>query len=382
MWFKSASIYRLPVNWGATAEALEQRFAARPILACGAMDSISRGWSEPANDGRYVVSVAGHLVVALTVEKKNLPGSVVNELAAAKAREIEAMQGYKPGRKQMREIKEAALHELLPRAFSVRRRILAWIDPVGGWLVIDTPSPSRAEEVLDALRDTLEEFPVKMLRTNLSPVSVMCAWLAAGKASRETFSIDSDCKLYAVSDSNASVRYTHHALDGKDVQDHLAAGKLPEALGMTFDDRVSFILTEKGVMKRLAFLDVVKEEAREKAESNDLQFEADVAIMTGEMSRLITELVEALGGEAPADLVDSVKDAPYGEGDENDPLYEKAVLIVTQTGRPSTAMIQRHLRIGYNRAARLLEQMERSGILTPMNSNGVREIATTQGAQQ
>ena len=83
-------------------------------------------------------------------------------------------------------------------------------------------------------------------------------------------------------------------------QDHLAAGKLPTRLAMTFDDRVSFILTEKMEIKRVAFLDVIKEEAEKQADAADMQMEADFALMTGELSRLIPALVEVLGGEVEA----------------------------------------------------------------------------------
>ncbi|MCK6388913.1 MAG: DNA translocase FtsK 4TM domain-containing protein [Zoogloea sp.] len=65
-----------------------------------------------------------------------------------------------------------------------------------------------------------------------------------------------------------------------------------------------------------------------------------------------------------------------GEGSEADPLYDQAVEIVIKTRRPSISLVQRHLRIGYNRAARLIEQMERSGLVTPMGANGNREVVT------
>lgn len=66
-------------------------------------------------------------------------------------------------------------------------------------------------------------------------------------------------------------------------------------------------------------------------------------------------------------------DSPKG-GDEYDELYDEAVKIVTETRRPSISHVQRRLRIGYNRAATLIEQMERDGILSPMQSNGTREV--------
>ena len=63
-----------------------------------------------------------------------------------------------------------------------------------------------------------------------------------------------------------------------------------------------------------------------------------------------------------------------GGGEESDPLYDQAVEIVVKHRRASISLVQRHLRIGYNRAARLLEQMEQSGLVSAMSSNGNREI--------
>jgi recombination associated protein RdgC len=240
--------------------------------------------------------VGGQFLIALAVEQKLLPSSVVNEVAADKAEIIEAQQGFKPGRKQMKEIKEAVLQELLPRAFTRRRTAFAWINPIAGWLVVDASSPARAEEILDALRDSLDELPVKMIKTQLSPVSVMTDWLIANQATGN-FTIDLDCELRAVTDEKAAVRYVRHALDGKDVQDHLAAGKLPTRLAMTFDDRISIVLTEKMEIKRVAFLDIIKEEAERQGDAADMQMEADFALMSGELSRLIPALLEVLGGE-------------------------------------------------------------------------------------
>jgi S-DNA-T family DNA segregation ATPase FtsK/SpoIIIE len=59
---------------------------------------------------------------------------------------------------------------------------------------------------------------------------------------------------------------------------------------------------------------------------------------------------------------------------EKDPLYDQAVEIVVRTRRPSISLVQRHLRIGYNRAARLIEDMERAGLVSTMQSNGNREV--------
>jgi len=67
---------------------------------------------------------------------------------------------------------------------------------------------------------------------------------------------------------------------------------------------------------------------------------------------------------------------------EADPMYDQAVAVVLQTRRPSISLVQRHLRIGYNRAARLIEQMERAGLVSPMQTNGNREVLVPVGKTQ
>ena len=68
-----------------------------------------------------------------------------------------------------------------------------------------------------------------------------------------------------------------------------------------------------------------------------------------------------------------------GADAESDPVYDQAVALVLQTRRPSISLVQRHLRIGYNRAARLIEQMERAGLVTPMQTNGNRDVLVPAG---
>ncbi|MDR1462692.1 MAG: recombination-associated protein RdgC, partial [Azoarcus sp.] len=119
-------------------------------------------------------------------------------------------------------------------------------------------------------------------------------WLA-GEAPAN-FTIDQDCELRSVSEEKATVRYAHHPLDGGEIKDHLSTGKMPTKLALTFNDRVSFVLTDKLELKRLDFLDVVREEVGSEDDAEAL-FDAEFALMTGELARLIPALLEALGGE-------------------------------------------------------------------------------------
>ena len=82
--------------------------------------------------------------------------------------------------------------------------------------------------------------------------------------------------------------------------------------------------------------------------------------------------------EAGGDVLSTGGEAGAGEAD---PLYDQAVEVVLRTRRPSISLVQRHLRIGYNRAARLIEQMEQSGLVSSMQSNGNREVLVPAKAE-
>ncbi|HET9046634.1 MAG TPA: DNA translocase FtsK 4TM domain-containing protein [Casimicrobiaceae bacterium] len=85
-----------------------------------------------------------------------------------------------------------------------------------------------------------------------------------------------------------------------------------------------------------------------------------------------------LEGGANGDGADEGVSLDSGDA-EADPMYDQAVNVVLKTRRPSISLVQRHLRIGYNRAARLIEQMERAGLVSPMQSNGNRDVLVPAG---
>lgn len=299
MWFKNLQLYRLPTPWNIDLAKLDEQLGRATFSRCPSHQPMSRGWVAPRKDGALIYSSNNQWLIALAVEQRLLPSSVVNDETKERAEQITEQQGYAPGRKQMKEIKERIIEELMPRAFTRKRTTFIWIDPKNGWFCVDAGSPAKAEEVIEHLRHCLDEFPLKPLHTQLSPQSAMADWLAGGDAPAG-FTVDRDCELKAMGDEKSAVRYVRHPLGdevGAEIKSHLAAGKLPTRLALTWDERISFVLTEKLEIKRLAFLDVLKEEAEKSAEHADEQFDADFALMTGEVSRFLPQLVAALGGE-------------------------------------------------------------------------------------
>jgi recombination associated protein RdgC len=296
MWFKNLVIYRLPADWAVSAAQLEEQLAQRTLQPCGTFDMQSRGWVAASSTQRLVHTTNGNHLIALGVEQKLLPGSIIRQVATERAKLLEEQQGYPVGRRQMRELKERVTEELRARALTRRRVTYAWIDPKNGWFIVDAAGAPRAEELVETLRDTLGSLPVQFLETDRSPAAAMAAWLVLGDAPLR-FVIDQDLELQAADQTKATVRYVRHPLEGKEIQAHIAGGKYATRLGLTWNDRISFVLTEKLQVKRLEFLNISKDQTENESMSAEDQFDIDFMLMSGELTELLAELSEALGGE-------------------------------------------------------------------------------------
>ena len=253
----------------------------------------SRGWVLPKEEnGKFVHTLGQDILISLGIEKKLLPAAVINQLTKERASEISQQQGFEPGRKQIKDIKESVLNELLPRAFALRRKTNAWIDPVSKWFVIDTSSTGKADEFLEVLFKTVDDVTLKPLKTNLSPTAAMTGWLSRNEVPAP-FTIDRQCELRGMDDEKATVSYVRHDLGAKEICGHIQTGKEATKLALTWRDKISFILHENMQVKRIAPLDLLKEPV----ESAEEEFDSDFAIMTGELRQLLADIIEALGGE-------------------------------------------------------------------------------------
>lgn len=295
MRFKNALAYRLEPSWTPDFDAAQEALDAQRFAPCGPSQESSAGWVSPRGQehGLLLESVGGQWLLEYMVETKTVPASVIRRKVDERAAEIEKTTGRAPGKKEKKALKEDVLHELLPHAFSRLGRVGVWIDPQAHLLVLDTATAARADDVVTALVQSIPGFAVGHLNTTQEPASAMAGWLATQEPPAG-FTIDRECELKATDESKAVVRYGKHPLDIEEVRQHIEAGKRPTRLAMTWQDRVSFVLTDGFVLRKLAFLDGVLDTC---PQAEDI-FDADVAIVTGELGQLLPDLVAALGGEA------------------------------------------------------------------------------------
>ncbi len=293
--FKNLMVYRIDAGWQPSFAQMQDSLEAERFVPCGASQEKAIGWVEPRGEAHapLVEVVAGQLILKLKIETKSVPTSVVNRKAKERSSQIEATTGRKPGKKEMREIKDDVKLSLMPMAFTKEASIWVWIDPEAQFLMLDVGSQAKADEVVTLLAKSFAGLGMKLLNTQMSPQAAMSSWLLEQEPPA-CLTVDRECELKAADESKAVVRYVRHALDTEEVKQHIAAGKLPTRLALTWDSRVSFVLTEALQLKKLTFLDSVLEGT---SSEKDEGFDADVAIATGELRKLLPDLLEALGGE-------------------------------------------------------------------------------------
>ncbi|EJN06450.1 recombination-associated protein RdgC [Herbaspirillum sp. YR522] len=293
--FRNAQIYRLPSPWAVTHQELEPHLSPQSFTAPSSIELKAQGWVAPRDSGMLVHAVNRQFLLQLTTEKKLLPSSVINQVTKVRAAELEEQQGFPPGRKQTKELKDQVTDELLPRAFSTQSRTWVWIDPVNGWLVVDAGTPGKAEEVLKLLFKAIPKFPLETLRTVMSPGAAMTDWLASDEAPAG-FTVDQDTELRSTGEGKATVRYVRHALEADDMRQRIESGKQCTRLALTWADKISFTLTENLSIKKITLLDVFKEESMPTVRDENERFDGNFTLFTGEFAKLLASLVDALGG--------------------------------------------------------------------------------------
>jgi len=256
----------------------------------------------------------GYYVISLQRQDKVLPGGVIRDALDKKVAELEAAELRKLGRKEKLALKEQITDDMLPRAFTKTTRTVAYIDQTRGWLMVDSGTASKAENLVSTLREALPPFPAALPRTAKSPHSVMTDWLAAGEA-HFGFELDAECELKDCSENGAVIRVKRQDLTAEEIRQHIQTGKQATSLGLIWRERIRFVLTDQLQLKRLQFLDVLQEEASQAGDDLASLYEATVLLMAEELGGLVNDLVAALGGleesqqatqAAPADTTEGM----------------------------------------------------------------------------
>jgi len=297
MWFRNLQIYQLSETFSATAEELHEALLDKAFKPCQGLDTFRTGWTTPLgkHGDQLVHATNGNLMLCMRREDRILPASVVRDAVEEKVDVIEAKESRSVGRKEKNDIKEEVIVDLLPRAFTKSSRSFAYIDPKNNWVILDSTTANKAEEILSLIRDSLGSFKVKPLAVNNAPSAVMTDWVK--NTAPTDLVVANECELKEPVENGGVIRIRGVDLGSDEVQQHLSSGKVVAKLAIEWQERIACVLVEDLSIKRLKFMDLVMEEAADTAADDAvMRFDADFALMSLELSRFIPALSDYLGG--------------------------------------------------------------------------------------
>ena len=303
MWFRNLSLFRFSEKSARTLKALENKLEAHRLRKVGPQEVSTSGFVSPygANEEPLVHRTGPYALVSIGRDERLLPNAVINQELSARLQKIEAKHGKRPGSKQRKQLKEDVLTDLLPRAFTRKSGVNAYFSMENGWLVVDSASRKIAEDAVTKLRHALGTFPAVPMAAEESPRGLMTDWLIRGKLP-SGLALADECELRDPVESGAIVRCRRQDLETDEVREHLKSGKQVFQLGLTFEDRLSFVLGEELSVRKLRFLDVIQEELDEtSADSAAAELDARFALMTPELETLLGKFESWFGLPRPTD---------------------------------------------------------------------------------
>ena len=297
MWFKNLQIYQLSEAFDVSPEDLDEAMQQQAFKPCQGLDTHRSGWVPPlGKHGQQLIHATNAcLMFCMRREERILPAAVVREALDERVDEIELRENRRVGRKEKSDIKDEIITDLLPRAFTRSQRSFGYIDPKNQRVILDCSSPTRAEEMLSLMRETLGSLRLRPLAVQQSPGAVMTAWVS-DSAPPEVL-VGDECEMKEATEKGGVIRMRGVDLGSAEVQQHLKNGRIISKLAIEWKQRIACVLVDDLSIKRLKFLDIVLEQAGDsEADDAAMRFDTDFALMAMELEQFIKALVDYFGG--------------------------------------------------------------------------------------
>ncbi|MDP0588942.1 MAG: recombination-associated protein RdgC [Candidatus Endonucleobacter bathymodioli] len=303
MWFKNLIFYRLTTPLKLNQNEFEKQLQKKRFRPCGSQDLSTYGWVSPLGRHGDMLTHCSNNFIMITArkEEKILPNSVIRDAMEDKIESIEQEQDRKMLSKEKKLLKDDIVMELLPRAFTRQQRINAYIDIKESWMVIDSSSFNKAEELTSYLRENIGSLPIISPPMKNNPSHSMTQWLSQKTPLPTSFSLGDECELREPRDDGGQIKASKQELVSEEISVHLHMGKQVSKLALCWNDTLTFVLGDDMVVRKLKYTDVIQSELDEvNASSAAEQFDADFSVMSLTLRKLIQEITSAMGGEKTA----------------------------------------------------------------------------------
>jgi recombination associated protein RdgC len=404
MWFKNAFVFRLTRADFFSQLQLALLLNQTKFRECGATESETFGWDSALPGTTNLVHSVdnnNYQLIRACKSTKTLPTDFLNREIAKQTKVIECDQSRKVTKKEKEQIKEDLLFEHLPNAFPNYKHTDVYFDNINQLLIVNTATRGAAEDVLALLRKCIGTLPVTAYFT-VPLQDCLNHWVDGQRDIEPGFVLGGNVQFSSSGDAPAQAKFTNEEdIKAKAISNFIInEDRDVNYLSLEFDEAFYFTLDARGFLKGIKPFDVLAEQNEDIDSDDDLaRIDADFFLFAREMGRLFCAFkdmkvtdetqrevfdvstisyptLEEMAGEALEGFTVTVSapEEPVEESDEDDSLLNEAKAFVIEQRRVSTSAVQRKFRIGYNRSARIVEQLESQGVVSEPGHNGVREV--------
>lgn len=293
MWFKQVSLFQFSKPFSISASELESLLKPLAFTPCLPSFASSIGWTSPlGNENKQLVyGTKRFLLIALQFEEKILPATVVRQAVLEKIAEIEEREARKVRGKEKESIKDEIIQTLLPRAFSKKSVVMAYLDLDKQLVVINSSTPSRVERFIAFFKRAIAPADLHAIEVK-KPVDLMTDWLK-GEALPRHFEIGQTCVLRDPQQETRMIRCQNQNLFAANIQAFLKENCEALSLGLIWKEQVKVTLTSGFALRGIKFQEEVLSLAEsDYTETTEQRFDADFVLMTELLSQLLADLLQ------------------------------------------------------------------------------------------
>jgi recombination associated protein RdgC len=287
--FKQLSVYQMDLTaWSfddSYAKLAEARFM--PAIASAWH---SEGWVPLDGSDDFMQINQDCCWFSFCQEEKILPAMVIREALAERIADIESKEARSLGKKEIRALKDELALMLLPKAFRKKKKTLAFVDLKRQLLMVNAIG-STADAVIGLLTKSWPHLQLSLAKPQKMLSDELTQALLDGVLP-DPFAFDMDCEMKDSGSDGALVRCRKMSLYAPELQYHLAAGKKVTQIGLVWDDKLHFLLTDDGLIKRFKFKE--GEHADDPAaDTDEAQWIADCLLTQSSMRSFYHDLAYA-----------------------------------------------------------------------------------------
>ena len=294
--FRNVRFYRLDGSWPDSEEALSKSLEKAGFEPCGPLTERSSGWVEadPDNSELLARRINGADLLRLRSQSRVLPPAVINEELETRIEDFRQRMQEAPSPRDKRRMKAEARDELMPKAMLRSDRIWCYVDLKERVLGIDALRDSAAERAIRRLQAAIDGLNIQPLQF-MKPVDELLTGIFFDDSPTQ-FSLGRECRMRDPADAGSVVRWTDFDLSDKTIRDHVANGMRLTHLAIVYDNVMSCVLNENGVISKLRFLGM-DDDGEDHGDPLARQ-DAEFVLITGTLRNLLRDLQKQLGGFA------------------------------------------------------------------------------------